>query len=115
MTTQDEIKKVYNGLFIIVAIGVLVMVITSVVRSCGGKDVEGWITYKRGPDNTIRTGIDGYYPSGTVETGLLAQSPGTDKGGLAPPVLDVNPILRPPGVGLEFSVNGNDICCSIFI
>ena len=64
MTTQDEIKKVYHGLFIIVTLGVLLMVITSVVRSCGGKDIEGWITYKRGADNTIRTGIDGYYPSG---------------------------------------------------
>ena len=32
----------------------------------------------------------------TVDTGLLAQSLGTD----------VTPILRPPGVGLEFSVNG---------
>ena len=37
--------------------------------------------------------------NGTVETGLLAQSPGTD----------VNPILRPPLVGLEFSVNGNRV------
>jgi hypothetical protein len=63
MTTQDEIKKVYHGLFIIVAIGVLFMLITSVVRSCRGAGMEGWITYKRGPDNTIRTGIDGYYPS----------------------------------------------------
>ncbi len=63
MTTVDEIKKVYHGLFIIVALGVLFMIITSVVRSCQG--IEGWITYKRGPDNSIRTGINGYYPSGT--------------------------------------------------
>ena len=35
-------------------------------------------------------------PASTVETGLLAQSPGTD----------VTPILRQPLVGLEFSVNG---------
>lgn len=74
MTTQDEIKKVYNGLFIIVALGVLFMVITSMVRSCRGEGVEGWITYKRSPDNTIRTGIDGYYPSGSI-SGLPPSAP----------------------------------------
>ena len=42
----------------------------------------------------------------TVGTGSLAQSLDTDKGGLAPPVPDVTPILRPPGVGSELSVNG---------
>jgi len=66
----------------------------------------------------VGTSKDNYGQS-TVDTGLLAQSLGTDKGGLAPPILDVPPILRraklgslellsirPPGVGLEFSVNG---------
>ena len=73
MTTTEEIKKVYHGLFIIVALGVLFMIITSIVRSCRGEGIEGWITYKRGPDNTIRTGIDGYYPSST--SGMLGGLP----------------------------------------
>lgn len=62
MTITDEIKKVYHGLFIVVALGVLFMIITSVVRKCSDSQ-EGWLTYKRGPDNSVRTGIDGHYPS----------------------------------------------------
>ena len=42
----------------------------------------------------------------TVDNGLKTQSLGTDKCGLAPHVLDITPVLRPPLVGLEFSVNG---------
>jgi len=62
---SDDIKTIYRVLFVIVTLGVLLLVITSVVNSCRGEsNKEGWITYKRGPDNTIRTGIDGYYPSG---------------------------------------------------
>lgn len=66
MPVVDEIKTAYRGLFLIVTLGVLLLIISSVVRSCRGEGVEGWITYKRGPDNTIRTGIDGYYPNGAM-------------------------------------------------
>jgi hypothetical protein len=50
-----------------------------------------------------------------VDTGSLAQSLCTDKGRLAPPVLDVTPILHPPRVGLEFSVNSNTTVASTAI
>jgi hypothetical protein len=43
----------------------------------------------------------------TLKTGTLAQSLGTDKGGLAPPVLDVTPILSSLKVDGEFNMNGN--------
>lgn len=66
MPVTDDIKTAYRGLFLIVTIGVLLLVITSVVRSCRGEGVEGWITYQRSKDNTIRTGIDGHYPSGSM-------------------------------------------------
>ena len=55
------------------------MIITSVVHKCGSEsNKEGWITYKRGLDNSIRTGIDGYYPSGSVNglvNGLVPSAP----------------------------------------
>jgi hypothetical protein len=73
MQVSDDIKTAYRGLFVIVTLGVLLLVITSVVRSCSGKDVEGWMTYKRGPDNSIRTGIDGYYPD--IMTGMNGLQP----------------------------------------
>lgn len=73
MHVSDDIKTAYRGLFFIVTLGVLLMIITSVVRSCRGESVEGWLTYKRGPDNTIRTGIDGYYTNGV--NGLPPSAP----------------------------------------
>ncbi len=73
MPVSDDIKSAYRGLFLIVTLGVLLMIITSVVRSCSGEVVEGWLTYKRGPDNSVRTGIDGHYPNGA--TGLPPSAP----------------------------------------
>lgn len=72
MTISDDIKLAYRVVFYIVVFGVLLMVITSVVRKCEDNFSEGWITYKRGHDNSIRTGIDGYYPSGVNSLGPSA-------------------------------------------
>jgi len=67
MTTQDEIKIAYRGLLIIIVLGVLLLIMGTVITKCDKPaNKEGWITYKRGLDNTIRTGIDGYYPSSTI-------------------------------------------------
>jgi hypothetical protein len=72
MTTSDDIKLAYRVVFYIVVFGVLLMIITSVVRKCEDNFSEGWITYKRGPDNSIRTGIDGYYTNGVNSLGPSA-------------------------------------------
>ena len=70
----------------------------------GEINLEQLTTQVSSPSTT--TSADVVY---TVDTGLLAQSLGTDKGGRAPPVLDVPPILSPPLVGGEFSVNGTAV------
>jgi hypothetical protein len=73
MAITDDIKLAYRGVFYIVVIGVALMIITGVIRKCGGDSKEGWITYKRGPDNSVRTGIDGYYTNGI--NGLVPSAP----------------------------------------
>jgi hypothetical protein len=74
MTVADEIKIVYRWLFFVVVLGVLILVIGTIATGCKGESSkEGWLTYKRGMDNSIRTGIDGYYPNGV--NGLPPSAP----------------------------------------
>jgi hypothetical protein len=75
MAIADEIKIVYRWVFFIVVIGVLAIIISAVATGCRGESQkEGWITYKRSLDNTIRTGLDGYYPNGNMN-GLPPSAP----------------------------------------
>lgn len=66
MGLNDEIKIAYRAIFFLVALGVILLLLSSILRKCNTSNntnttnnTEPWINYKRGMDNQIRTGISG--------------------------------------------------------
>lgn len=57
----DQVKQVYNVLFIVIVCGLLVMLYNGISLKC---DKEGWMVYKQGPYGVVATGASdpiGFY------------------------------------------------------